>query len=129
MIDKIMSPVAEAEQKLIEGVRELKLDTPLIRAFLEKTAKEYLRVFKKKGRVVAVYPSEFIFVVHDRDWGKKVRVPIADFFAGKSNVAQRDLQLNYDGLMPHPARSALARPKKHKLSKKGMTIGQYLKKS
>jgi hypothetical protein len=126
MVEKIMSPVAEAEHKLIEGVRELKLDTPLIRSFLEKTAKEYMRVFKKKGKVVALYPSEFIFEVHAKDWRKKVRVPIADFFAGKSNVAQRDLQLNYEGLMPHPVHSVLARPKKRNL-RKGKTVGQYLK--
>ena len=112
MHEKIMSPVAEAEQKLIEGVRELKLDTPLIRSFLEKTAKEYMRVFKKKGRIVRLWPSEFIFEVHAKDWLKKVRVPIADFFAGKSNVAQRDLQLNYEGLMPHRAHFTTSRPKK-----------------
>ena len=57
---------------------------------------------------------------------QKVRVPIADFFAGKSNVAQRDLQLNYEGLMPHPVHSVLARPKKRNL-RKGKTVGQYLK--
>lgn len=112
MCDKIMNQVAVAEQKLIEGVRELKLDTPLIRAFLIKTAKEYMRVFKKKGKVVALYPSEFIFEVHAKDWGKKVRVPVADFFAGKSNVAQRDLQISFAGIMPHRAHFTTSRPKK-----------------
>lgn len=119
MSDKIMCQTAASEQKLIEGVRELRLDTPLIRAFLTKTAKQYMRVFNKKGKVVALYPSEFIFEVHAKDWGKKVRVPVADFFTGESNVAQRDLQLNYDGLQPHPAHCTLARPKKRNLSKRG----------
>jgi len=79
MVEKIMSPVAEAEHKLIEGVRELKLDTPLIRSFLEKTAKEYMRVFKKKGRIVRLWPSEFIFEVHAKDWRKKYEFLLLTF--------------------------------------------------
>jgi hypothetical protein len=91
----IMSDVARSEVKLREAVAELNIDTPLVRAFLEKTAKEYLKVFGYKGKIVRIDAPHFFFQVRSvgGTWNKKVRVPATDFFIGKSSVAQRDYKL------------------------------------
>lgn len=95
MIDASPTTIAESEIKLREAVLELKLDTPLIRDFLTRTAKEYMRAFGLKGRITKLYVSNFIFVIQGRNWGpRRVRVPVTDFFKGKSDVAQRDLLLS-----------------------------------
>jgi len=81
----------EAETKLREAVLTLEIDTPLVRDFLIKTAKEYLSYFGKKGKIVSIHPANFIFVVSAPGWGiRPVRVPVSDFFVGSSQVAQRD---------------------------------------
>lgn len=88
--------MANAEHRLQEAVKDLKIDTPFVRAFLERTAKQYIKTFCYKDvKKVRVHPSDFCFEIQKGSGGViRVRVPISDFFKGKSDVDQRDYALS-----------------------------------
>jgi hypothetical protein len=89
--NKIPSDIVKAELKLREAVEELWIDTPFVRSFLIKAAKEYLKVFGKRGKIINISAPHFIFELEAPGWGRRrVRVPVVDFFTGSSQVAQRD---------------------------------------
>jgi hypothetical protein len=89
--------VLQKEKKLRLAVKELKIDETHLREFLEKTAKEYIKALHiKGGEVHAVYPLDFIVRIkatYGYGGFKHIRVPIADFFEGKSSVTQMGLDM------------------------------------
>lgn len=87
--------VVTKEQKLRDAVEALIIDTPHVRSFLEKAGKEYLKVFDKKGIITKVHPVNFVVEIETPEWGtRRIRVPIKDFFVGKSSVAEADREMH-----------------------------------
>lgn len=84
------------EKKLRSAVKNLKIDETHLKNFLEKAAKEYMRALHIKGKIHNVYPLDFIvrFTAPTGYGGfQHIRVPIADFFEGKSSVTRMKLEM------------------------------------
>ena len=86
-----LASIVESELKLREAVKELNIDTPLVRDFLQRTANEFIKFFKIKGKIKNIFPADFCFEISAENYygPHRIRVPIIDFFKGNSQIAQQ----------------------------------------
>jgi len=81
--------ILQNEQEMRDSVKKLKIVDTYLRNFLEKSAKEYIKSIGKKGEILEIYPLDFIARIKISKIGiRHIRVPVADFFEGKSKVSQ-----------------------------------------
>ena len=86
--------VVQNERAMRAAVKNLDIDDAHLRKFLEKTAKEYMKARGEKCEIIEIYPLDFIVrLKYKYGYGGAIhlRVPVADFFEGKSKVAQMNV--------------------------------------
>ena len=86
--------VVQNERAMRTAVKNMGIDDTHLRKFLEKTAKEYMKARGEKCEIIEIYPLDFIVrLKYKYGYGGAIhlRVPVADFFEGKSKVAQMNV--------------------------------------
>jgi hypothetical protein len=88
--------VVQNERAMRIAVKNLNIDDTQIKKFLEKAAREYMKSRGEKCEIIEVYPLDFIVRLKAKygyGGATHLRVPVADFFEGKSKVAQMSVDM------------------------------------